>query len=413
MNRPEQPKEGGIPPGLLVMLILILFPSSALAQARLFDYVDNHTSIMMLVDPDTGIIMDANKAASAFYGYPQEVLRGMSITRINVLSPEEIRAEMQAAAAQRRNYFVFPHRIADGSIRTVEVYSSPVVAPADGRRILLSIVHDITGKSVPEAEMDAYRVRLNALVETRARELVEARSMNAILAAAAILASLAGVILYFGVRNQRRSEAAIRAALEERNNLFAELQHRVKNSFAAIASLIHIEQSRTREESVRSALGTLGGRVDTLAALYRLMHEGRMDGRVDLPSYLREIVGSLSAAIEGAAPRLEMECGISELAWDAKRASNLGLILNELVTNAYKHSPAGETGSIRVTLERCGPDLRLSVSNPGDPLPTGFEPGTGSGFGLLMVRELVRQFEGSLGFDSSGGRVDFTIRVPA
>ena len=413
MSRPEHPKTGGLALRLLSVLILVCIPIPTRGQTRLFEYLDDHTSIMLLVDPETGIIADANKAAAEFYGYPRETLRGMSITLINVLKPEEIQAEMRAAVEQKRDYFVFPHRIADGTIRTVEVYSSPVTAPAYGRQLLLSIIHDITGKSVPEAEMDAYRVRLNSLVETRARELVEARSMNAVLTAAAIVASLIGLALYLGVRSQRRFASETRAALEERNKLFAELQHRVKNSFAAIASLIHIEQSRANNEAVQSALETLGGRVETLAALYRLMHEGRTDGRVDLSRYLREIVDSLAALSGNVGPQLEMDCGIRELAWDAKRASNLGLILNELVTNAYKHSPVEESAAIRVILESLGPDLRLTISNPGNPLPKDFEPGTGNGFGLLMVTELVRQFEGSLEFGYSGGRVTVSVRVPA
>ena len=397
---------------ILACTILAAFAPAARAQGRLFDYLDNHTSIMLLVDPDTGIIEDANKAAAEFYGYPAETLRGMSITRINVLSPEEIQAEMRAAAAQRRNYFVFPHRPADGTIRTVEVYSSPVFAPAYGRQLLLSIIHDITGKSVPEAEMDAYRIRLNSLVETRARELVEARSMNAVLAAAAIVASLTGLALYLGIRGQRRAADAVRAALEDRNKLFAELQHRVKNSFATIASLIHIDRSRTEDAAVRSALEILGGRVETLSALYRLMHEGRRDGEIDLPEYLMEIARSISSAIGAGGPRLEYESRIEHLVWDAKGASSLGLILNELVTNAYKYAPQGDSGAVRVRLERIDEDLLLMVSNPGGPLPEGFAPGRGSGFGLLMITELVRQFKGSLEVRSLNGRVEFSVRVP-
>lgn len=414
MKRDESPKmrRPGAR-GILFWIILAALAPGAFSQTRLFDYLDNHTSVMLLVDPDTGIIEDANKAAAEFYGYPADTLRGMPITRINVLSSPEIQAEMRAAASQRRNYFVFPHRRADGTIRTVEVYSSPVTAPAYGRPLLLSIIHDITGKSVPEAEMDAYRIRLNSLVETRAREVVEARSMNIVLAAAAIVASLTGLALYLGVRSQRRAAETVQAALEDRNKLFAELQHRVKNSFATIVSLIHIDQSRAEDPAVRSALETLGGRVETLSALYRLMHEGRRDEEIDLPEYLMEIARSISSAMGAGGPRLEFDNRIEHLVWGAKGASSLGLILNELVTNAYKYAPEGNPGAVRIRLERIDEDLLLLVSNPGGPLPEGFTPGRGSGFGLLMITELVRQFQGSLDVRSSNGRVEFSVRIPA
>ncbi len=402
-----------VPGRLFLPVLLAVVPlTPALGQARLFDYMEDHTAVMLLVDPDTGIIRDANKSAVEFYGYPVDVLKGMNINRINALPPEEIRSELQKAAEQKRNYFVFPHRLAGGEIRTVEVYASPVFAPLYGKKLVLSIIHEITGKSVPEEEMDAYRVRLNSLVEQRARELFLSRSMNLVLFAVAVIACLTGVQLFFLVRGQRRAAKAAQAALEERTKLFAELQHRVKNSFATIASIIHIETSRTTDEGVRSALETLGGRVDTLSALYRLMYEGRGDDEIDLPEYLREITMCVSSAIGNPGMPPAFKSSVDSLLRDAKRASNLGLILNELVTNAYKHSPKDGYGPVRARFERTEGQLTLTVSNPGNPLPEGFSPGEGSGFGLLMVRELVRQLKGDLTFASAGGRVEFSVRVP-
>ncbi len=96
----------------------------------------------LLVDPDSGRIADANAAAAAFYGWSVDELIGRHVASINVLSPAEIRTEMRRAARQERRYFRFRHRLADGRLREVEVYSSSVVLY--GRRYLLSLIHDVT-----------------------------------------------------------------------------------------------------------------------------------------------------------------------------------------------------------------------------------------------------------------------------
>ncbi len=95
---------------------------------------------MMLLDPETGVILHANRAARIFYGYPD--LSGMNISRINTLSPEEIYREMQRARSQKENHFNFRHRLADGSVRDVEVYSYAVTV--EGRDLLYTVVIDRT-----------------------------------------------------------------------------------------------------------------------------------------------------------------------------------------------------------------------------------------------------------------------------
>jgi len=122
-----------------------------------------HSAIMLLVDPATGEIRDANAAAAAFYGYPIDALRRMRISDINVLPPDEIRREMQAAVQERRNYFLFRHRRADGEIRDVEVHSSAI--DAQEGTLLFSIVFDITDRRRAEESL-----RLASLVYENSSE---------------------------------------------------------------------------------------------------------------------------------------------------------------------------------------------------------------------------------------------------
>ncbi len=103
---------------------------------------ERHAAIMLLIDPGTGEIIDANQAAVDFYGYSKSKLCTMLIDDINTLPPEQITAERQKAATEMRNHFIFRHRLAGGEERIVEVHSSPI--PFQDKQFLFSIIHDVT-----------------------------------------------------------------------------------------------------------------------------------------------------------------------------------------------------------------------------------------------------------------------------
>jgi PAS domain S-box-containing protein len=107
--------------------------------------------IALVVDPVDGSIVDANPAASSFYGWSRDELLGMKITQINTLSREDISKEMDAALKQRRSHFLFQHRKADDTVRDVEVYSGPVRVGA--KELLYSIIHDITDRKQAEEKL--------------------------------------------------------------------------------------------------------------------------------------------------------------------------------------------------------------------------------------------------------------------
>ncbi|MBF0203742.1 MAG: transporter substrate-binding domain-containing protein [Desulfamplus sp.] len=103
---------------------------------------EHHHAVMLLVDPENGKIIRVNRGAQKFYGYTAAEFENLTIHQINQLTQEEIASEMANAKAEKRNYFNFPHRLANGEIRDIEVHSSPI--PFKGKTILFSIIHDIT-----------------------------------------------------------------------------------------------------------------------------------------------------------------------------------------------------------------------------------------------------------------------------
>ena len=118
------------------------------SEQRFRTMFHKNASIMLLIDPQSGEIVDANRAAAEFYGYAEEELRGMPISRINRLSDEEVRRERMLALEGKRNHFAFSHQLANKEVRTVEVYSTPI--EDGGRTLLFSILYDITERNKAE-----------------------------------------------------------------------------------------------------------------------------------------------------------------------------------------------------------------------------------------------------------------------
>lgn len=124
---------------------------------------NNSHLMMLIIDPRTGNIIDANPASCQYYGYSQEKIITKSIFDINSLSREEALAEMALAVQEKRNYFNFTHKLANGEIRHVEVYSGPICI--QGKRLLYSIVHDITDKVLITKSLEESENHYRSLME--------------------------------------------------------------------------------------------------------------------------------------------------------------------------------------------------------------------------------------------------------
>jgi diguanylate cyclase (GGDEF)-like protein/PAS domain S-box-containing protein len=133
------------------------------SNQRFSKMFENHDSVMILIEPQTGSILDANRAAEKFYGYNKSQLQALSIADINVLPIELVAAERQKAWTSKKNYFVFPHKLASGEERTVEVHSSPITLP-NGKQVLFSIIHDITDRMRIEDKLNAAYIELQNAV---------------------------------------------------------------------------------------------------------------------------------------------------------------------------------------------------------------------------------------------------------
>jgi PAS domain S-box-containing protein len=133
------------------------------SEARFRQMFHGHSAVQLVIDPATGDIVDANEAAARFYGWPVSELKGMNIRQINDLPSEVVRDRMASAAAIRNARFEFQHRLANGSMKDVEVYSNSI--DIAGRPYLYSIIHDITERVLAEQAQRAAHERLRRAEE--------------------------------------------------------------------------------------------------------------------------------------------------------------------------------------------------------------------------------------------------------
>jgi PAS domain S-box-containing protein len=210
--------------GLMFALV-----SPAQAQNPSFmDIFEQQAMVMLLIDPKDGEIVDANPAASSFYGYDRATLRQMSIQEINTFTETQVAEERRLAETEGRNYFIFRHRLANETIRTVEVYSRPF--SFDDRRLLFSVIHDITPGRSASGDLWHYQQRLEEMVDLQTAH-IEQRSLwiNAILGAAFLLVSAIAIALMVDIRKRKRLEAEVarhtvhlEAVVEERTAALSE-----------------------------------------------------------------------------------------------------------------------------------------------------------------------------------------------
>lgn len=221
--------------------------------------------------------------------------------------------------------------------------------------------------------------------------------------AAILVAGLVVVALVQAFRASARREADEGGArLAERDLMVRELEHRMRNNFQTVTSLIELQLRRVTDPASRQALSEALGRVMSISEAHRNLYAPtRIDGQggaaapIDMAVYLKELCANLASALL-LGERVRLECRVEPGALERERAVAVGLIVNELVTNAAKHAFAdGRGGQIRVAFGRRPQGYRLLVEDDGKGLPPDFATRP-QGLGRSLVAAFTRQARGSM-----------------
>ncbi|MBE9469175.1 MAG: PAS domain S-box protein [Bacteroidetes bacterium] len=133
------------------------------SEKRFHQMFEKHTAIMLLIEPETGKIINANLSAQKFYGYSEKTFKQMIIQDINSLPKKKVLELRKQAQKKNQNYFVFPHRMASGEIRTVEEHSSPILIKK--RQLLFSIINDITEQEQAKNKLRDINAKHSAMIK--------------------------------------------------------------------------------------------------------------------------------------------------------------------------------------------------------------------------------------------------------
>ncbi|PKQ19659.1 MAG: hypothetical protein CVT66_09080 [Actinobacteria bacterium HGW-Actinobacteria-6] len=360
---------------------------------------------MLLIDPISTQIVDANEAACDFYGFSYGDITTMSVIQINTMPPDDVQQELQRAVSKVRNYFQFHHKIADGTVRDVEVYANPI--SIHSREMLFEIVHDVTERHQTDYELERYKQQLEELLQRRTDDLIRTNV------------------------ELQQTTAASDAFYE---NVGAEFRTPLHTIIGFSDLLGKGMVGELNEEQVRQ----IGMILDAGRSLEALVDDVLELSRIDTGAEscepedfdVADLVRSIAVGIRPAAEECELALDVStpEGALPVYSDRNkVEQILLQLLANAIKYT---DEGSIRINAAEVGTGaVRVSVTDTGrgidaDELPHIFEEfrqvvrqagGTheGTGLGLAVCRRLAEILGGAISVESEVGRGStFTLTFP-
>jgi two-component sensor histidine kinase len=210
---------------------------------------------------------------------------------------------------------------------------------------------------------------------------------------------------------QQQYQRKLKAALDRHQILLKEVNHRVKNSLQVVSSMLQLQARSVGDPDLSERLTGASSRVSAVGRAYERLAYNADHDNVDLVEYLRQIVGDLEPTV--APCKIEFDAP-EEIQFAADRAILVGLILNELVSNAGKYAyPDCPGGSIWVRLVQ--PDNKsvlVSVRDEGAGLPLGFDPTASKGLGTRLVNALSKQLGAELTRPMSPIGTDCELLVP-
>ncbi len=196
--------------------------------------------------------------------------------------------------------------------------------------------------------------------------------------------------------------------------LVKEIHHRVKNNLQVISSLLSLQASAVKDPHTRSLLNESRDRVRSMALIHERLYQSGAGPGSGYAQYVRDLADQLLHSYKGDAAGVDIRIDVEDIPMDLDMSVPVGLIVNELLTNALAHAfPQGRPGRITVSMRRMdGGQLLLGVSDDGVGFPEGVDYRNPTSLGLRIVNILVQQIRGTLMLDAAQGTT-FSVVFPA
>jgi PAS domain S-box-containing protein len=275
---------------------------------------------------------------------------------------------------------------------------------------------DPDGRPIAYAELPVTRGLQGEITAGREAHLVQSDGrVFALLVSAAPLRGprqeMIGCLVTFAdLGALRRTQADLRIAVEDRELLLRELRHRFRNNLQLLSSLLGMQGDFARSDEARTLLEESRLRVHSMAKVQDQLYRSADRSQVRMDEYLGTLVQALEEAF--GRPGIRLTVTAQDLTLDQDQANPVGLIVTELVTNAFKYAfPDGRPGDITVVLERCEEGYILRIADTGAGMPASLHPEHASSLGLRLVHLLARRLQASVAVQTEAGTT-FTLRFP-
>jgi two-component sensor histidine kinase len=201
-------------------------------------------------------------------------------------------------------------------------------------------------------------------------------------------------------------KVSLRIFQKEKEVLLRELYHRTKNNMQVISSLLGIKADLSSDESVKSILNDMGGRIRTISLVHQKLYQSKNLSRIDLSDYIRDLANLLIDSFSSLSSRVSLNLNLENVNVLIDTAIPCGLIINELITNSLKYAFPGDLeGEIIIRLHKTKDDLiTLNISDNGIGIPDGKDIYNGETLGIQLLTSIVEhQLLGKILFDCNKG----------
>ncbi|MEX0685170.1 MAG: histidine kinase dimerization/phosphoacceptor domain -containing protein [Balneolales bacterium] len=345
---------GGL--GLTIIIVTLLYRNIRIAKSayalrmNLSQILEKSRNEIYMFDEISLKFIDVNVGARENLGYSLEELKNMTPLDIEPeFDPAKFRDLIQPLTDQTKNKIVYQtfHQRFDGSLYTVEVHLQLI--PQNGNNVFVAFVIDITERLLLEDQL--------------------------------------------------------KISLKEKEILLNEVHHRVKNNLAIICSLLTLQASNVKDEQFRILLMESEGRVKTMSTIHEMLYQQEDFSRIAFGPYLKRLFSHISKSFKNPDMDIEFEVNARDINLDLSVAIPCGLIVNELLTNAYKHAFTGrDQGKITVNFTYEEGDYILRIKDNGK----GYhydEAEVNASMGMSLIHGLTKQINGCISIFNDNGTV--------
>jgi len=223
--------------------------------------------------------------------------------------------------------------------------------------------------------------------------------------------SAEGISVYFkNITEQKRKEEQLQKSLKEKETLLAEIHHRVKNNLAVVSSMMQLQAFEESDQKLKQKLHDSVSRIHTMGTIHELLYQSESFSSLAIDKNIKKLVTDISHTFQ---PNVDLDISydIEKINLNINQALPVSLIINEVVTNVFKHAFDGkEEGTLQIAMNKKKDNITLRISDNGKGLPPNFHISKDTGsLGIQLIDTLSQQLEGNYKYESNNGETQFML----